>query len=404
VDRKTRVRNAVLFKDVDRPPFDLFDECGSLFTDGHYDPSLRMGLSLKEQIEARLRFHQEFDTDLIFDAPVIGAGESSYRSHVAPEFADRFEVCAALFTVSACLWMPWTPRVVPRPGHSFGETENIGFVIEWDNGLALPMFVETASGNPSGYDTLMKDRNEWPLWKQVFTPNLAGFDYSLTDWILEQTGGDVALYGTIICPFSLVAILLGLEKGITIFLEDPEFARELMEFFTAASIEAGRDLIRHGVELLRIGGAWTSLLGPEMFRELVLPYHRRVSDALRAVGGLTLLHCCGHVSRMLEAYAEAGWDGLEPLTPPPLGDTRLEDAKRRVGDRVCLKGNLDPVHVMLEGDRDSVARAARDCLAAGMPGGGYVFSVADCMAPGTPRAHMEIVADIVHGYQWSGIN
>ncbi|MBN1837433.1 MAG: hypothetical protein JW820_16380 [Spirochaetales bacterium] len=399
MDHKSRVRNAILFEDVDRPPFDLFDECGSLFTDGRYDPSLRLGLSLPEQIEARLRFHRELDTDLIFDAPVIGVGQSACRSSVAPELADRFELSGARFPVTACLWMPWPPRVAPRPGHSLREVDNVGFVIEWDNGLELPMFVETASGNPSGYDTLMKDREQWPLWKQVFTPSLAAFDYTLTDWLLEQTHGDVALYGTIICPFSLVAVLLGIEKGITVFLEDPEFARELMEFFSEASIEAGRDLIRHGVDTLRVGGAWTSLLGPETYRELVLPYHRRVAGALRAAGGLSLLHCCGHVCRMLEAYAEAGWDGLEPLTPPPLGDSELADAKRRVGNRVCLKGNLDPVHVMLEGDSDSVARAVRDCLAAGAPGGGYVFSVADCMAPGTPRAHMEIVAEIVHGHR-----
>lgn len=398
MDQRSRVRNAVLFREVDRPPFDLFDECGDLFTDGLYDPALRMGLSLEQQIEARLRFHKAFDTDLIFDAPVIGAGETSYRSCVAPEFADRYYISSAYFTVAACLWMPWSPRVVPKPGHSLDESDNIGFIIEWDNGLRLPMFVESASGNPSGYDTLLSDREQWPLWKQVFTPRIAAFDYSLTDWIQQQTGGDVALYGTVGCPFSLAAILLGLEKSITVFLDDPEFARELMEFFSEAVIEAGRDLIRHGVDLLRIGGAWTSLLGPEMFRELVLPYHRRVAEALRAAGGLTMLHCCGHVSRMLEAYAEAGWDGLEPLTPPPLGDTTLADAKRRVGGQVCLKGNLDPVHVMLEADRDLVARAARECLEIGAQGSGYIFSVADCMAPGTPKAHMELVADIVHGY------
>jgi hypothetical protein len=399
VDHRTRVRNAILFEPVDRPPFDLFDECGALFTDGRYDPSLRMGLGLREQIEARLRFHREFDTDLIFDAPVIGAGESSYRTYISPEFADRYELSGAHFTVAACLWMPWPPTVVPRPGHSVADVDNIGFVVEWDNGLELPMFLETASANPSGYDTLMKDRETWPLWKQVFSPDLSAFDYSLTDWILEETGGDVALYGSVCCPFSLVAILLGIEGGVTLFLDDPQFARELMEFFTEAAIEAGRDLVRHGVGTLRIGAAWTSLLGPEMFRERVLPYHRRVAEAIRAAGGLTLLHCCGHVGRMLEAYAEAGWDGLEPLTPPPLGDTVLADAKRRVGARVCLKGNLDPVHVMLGGDRDSVARAARECLQAGAPGGGYIFSVADCMAPGTPREHMEVAADIVHGYR-----
>ena len=121
-----------------------------------------------------------------------------------------------------------------------------------------------------------------------------------------------------------------------------------------------------------------------------------MSDALRDTGVLTVLHCCGHVNAMLESFAKAGWDALEPLTPPPLGNVTLAEAKRRVGGTVCLKGNLDPVHVMKMGTRDAVARATEECLRVGATNSGFILSVADCMAPGTPRAHMEIVADIVH--------
>ena len=102
---------------------------------------------------------------------------------------------------------------------------------------------------------------------------------------------------------------------------------------------------------------------------------------------------------MLEAFAKAGWDGLEPLTPPPLGNVTLADAKRRIGDRVCLKGNLDPVNVMKEADEDTVALATRECLETGGRTGGYILSVADCMAPGTLKANMEIVADVVHRFR-----
>jgi hypothetical protein len=42
MDHKSRVLNAVRFQKTDRPPFDMFDECGYLFTDGLYDPALRI--------------------------------------------------------------------------------------------------------------------------------------------------------------------------------------------------------------------------------------------------------------------------------------------------------------------------------------------------------------------------
>jgi len=398
MDHKSRVLKALRFEKTDRPPFDMFDECGSLFTDGLYDPALRIGLTMEGQIDARIRFQQEFDTDLIFDAPVIGASAVSYRASLAPMDAARYELKNAYFPVGGCLWMPWSPHVVARPGHSLKETDLLEYTLEWENGLRLPLYLETASGNPAGYEQLMKSREEWPLWREVLTPSLERFDYSYLDRMAEKTQGEVALYGTSTCPFGMITMLLGLEQAATVFFDEPEFARELMEHFTEASIEAGRDLLRHGVDVLRVGAATTTILGPKLFEQFVLPYDRKVAAALREAGGFTILHCCGNVNAMLESFAKAGWDGLEPITPPPLGDTTLADAKRRIGASVCLKGNLDPVHVMKEGNSDSVARATRECLETGAPGSGFILSVSDCMAPGTPRAHMEIVSDLVHRY------
>jgi hypothetical protein len=399
MDHRSRVLNAVRFKKTDRPPFDLFDECGDLFTDGRYDPALRIGLPMQDQVDARVRFQQEFDTDLIFDAPVIGASTADFRVSLAPDAAARHELREAFFPMTACLWMPWSPHVVPKQGHSITEADSIEYILEWDNGLRLSLFLETASGNPSGYEHLMKDREQWPLWKQVFAPAFDRFDFSFIDRMTAKTRGEVALYGTTFCPYGLMTLLLGLEQAATIFLDEPEYALGLMDYFTEIVIEVGRELFRRGVDLLRIGAATTSLLGPALYEEFVLPYHRRIASALRESGGLSILHCCGHVNAMLEAFARAGWDGLEPLTPPPLGNVALADAKRRVGDRVCLKGNLDPVNVMKEADADSVALATRECLETGARAGGYILSVADCMAPGTLKANMEIVADVVHRFK-----
>jgi hypothetical protein len=397
VDHKSRVLNALRLREVDRPPFDLFDECGLLFRGDAYDPARRISLSLEEQIDARIRFQQEFDTDLIFDAPVIGASQVGVRARLSDEAAGTWELKQAVFPLTACLWMPWSPHLVARPGRAPWGSPTIEYVMEWENGLCLPLYVETATGNPCGYEMLMRDREQWPQWRQVFTPDFPRFDYGLLERMRSATGGGVALYGTVIGPFGAMTLLLGLERAATVFLDEPEFADELMRFFTDTAIEVCRDMVRHGVDVVRMGGASTAVLGPRLYERFVLPFHQRMSAAIRGSGGLTILHCCGHVNAMLESFARAGWDGLEPLTPPPLGDVTLEDAWRRIGGRLCLKGNLDPVHLMRFGTPEAVRRETRRCLEIGGRGGGYMLSVADCMAAGTPRAHMEIVSEVAHG-------
>jgi len=89
---------------------------------------------------------------------------------------------------------------------------------------------------------------------------------------------------------------------------------------------------------------------------------------------------------------------LETLTPPPLGDTTLREAKDAVGRVMCLKGNMLPTGVLLHGTPQECAREAEECLRVGAPGGGFIFSVADNLAPGTPEENVAAVARVLQ--QW----
>jgi len=91
---------------------------------------------------------------------------------------------------------------------------------------------------------------------------------------------------------------------------------------------------------------------------------------------------------------EAGFSGIECLDPPPLGNVELADAKRRVGDKAFIKGNIDPVHVLLGGTVEKVRQDAESRLEVGKPGGGYILSTACSIAPRTPRENIQVLAEV----------
>ena len=83
----------------------------------------------------------------------------------------------------------------------------------------------------------------------------------------------------------------------------------------------------------------------------------------------------------LEMMADTGIDGIDTLDPPPLGSVDLQDAKRRVGNRVFFKGNIDSVNTLLHKSRQEVLDDALWRLQVGSPGSGMILSSACSVAP-----------------------
>ena len=113
-------------------------------------------------------------------------------------------------------------------------------------------------------------------------------------------------------------------------------------------------------------------MGREAFEELIFPYDKQVHDAVHAIGGRVRSHCHGNCGEYLERFAEMGIDATEPLEPPPYGDNDLTEARRKVGGRMLLSGNIvsqDFPFATEEAVREAVRRAIRT----GAPGGGFTL-------------------------------
>lgn len=127
-----------------------------------------------------------------------------------------------------------------------------------------------------------------------------------------------------------------------------------------------------------------SLVSPKMFRELLKPYYIRHIKDIKSHGLTALLHICGQSNQILEDIADIAPDIFESLDPPSLGgNVDLADAKRRIGNKVCLKGNLDAPNLIRRGPTEKVYHEALKCCEVAAKGGGYVLS-SEQIIPDTP--------------------
>ncbi len=113
-------------------------------------------------------------------------------------------------------------------------------------------------------------------------------------------------------------------------------------------------------------------MGPRMFDQYVYPYDKGVNDTIHHIGGRLRIHCHGNCMAYLERFSEMGVDAIEPLERPPFGDVNLGQAKRRVGDRMLLSGNVPSQNFMFM-SRAEVRQSVREAIAAAGAGGGFTL-------------------------------
>lgn len=84
-----------------------------------------------------------------------------------------------------------------------------------------------------------------------------------------------------------------------------------------------------------------------------------------------LMHACGNTYDLLEWFADCGFDAVHPLEPT--AGMELANVKEMVGDRICIIGNIDVSHILVDGTREEVFEAVRSAIRDAGSGGGYIL-------------------------------
>lgn len=132
-------------------------------------------------------------------------------------------------------------------------------------------------------------------------------------------------------------------------------------------------------------------LSPAMFDEFVTPYLVQLVSGYRAMGFYVIKHTDGNIMPILDALVSARPHALHSLDPQ--GGVDLGEVKRRVGDQVCLIGNVNCA-LLQTGSDDEVVADVRRALTQGMPGGGYVFGTSNCVYTGMSLSRYELMLNI----------
>jgi uroporphyrinogen decarboxylase len=172
----------------------------------------------------------------------------------------------------------------------------------------------------------------------------------------------------------------------------PDLFHHILDVTATAVTNYLNAQIEAGAQAVMVFDSWGGMLSQAAYLEFSLPYMARIMAGLtreregRTVPRIVFTKGGG---QWLEHIAGCGCDavGLDWTTD-------LGDARRRVGERVALQGNMDPS--VLFAPPEAIAAEARRIIDSYGPGAGHVFNLGHGISQFTPPEHVNALVEAVH--------
>lgn len=206
----------------------------------------------------------------------------------------------------------------------------------------------------------------------------------------DKVRRDKLIEGWIEGPCAEGADLRGINTLMLDFFDDPVFICDLFEFVLDMELRFAKAQIEAGVDLIGIGDAAASLVGPQIYEEFVWPYEKRLIDGVKAMGAKVRLHICGNTRFALEGIGRLGCDivDLDFLSP-------MREGREKMGPSQVLLGNLNPVTVLMNGTVQEVLDKVAECH---REAGTRFIVGAGCEVPrGTPPENLKAMLEYAGG-------
>ncbi|MFI4969856.1 MAG: uroporphyrinogen decarboxylase [Lysobacterales bacterium] len=175
-------------------------------------------------------------------------------------------------------------------------------------------------------------------------------------------------------------------------LDDAATMHKLLDTLSASVASYLAAQAAAGAQALMVFDTWGGLLAPAQFREFSLRPLASIVAKLKAdpaTRDVPLILFSKGANGHLEALADTGCNALGVDWTIDIGD-----ARRRVGDRVALQGNLDPT--VLAASPDAIRAETRKVLAAFGTHPGHVFNLGHGITPDIKPESVAVLVDAVH--------
>ena len=173
----------------------------------------------------------------------------------------------------------------------------------------------------------------------------------------ERAKGAIPVIGWIEGALAECCDLMDMQEVFANLLMEPDAMRELIDICVEQGLRFAKAQVEAGADIIGIGDAATSLIGPPLYEAFVLPYQQMMIKKIHDMGAKVKLHICGDLNPILHLVARTGADivDLDYMVD-------MDRAAEILPPSACICGNIDPVTIMYEGTPERIKADAQRCV------------------------------------------
>lgn len=216
--------------------------------------------------------------------------------------------------------------------------------------------------------------------------------------IRKELDGSVPLIGFSGSPWTLATYMIegrgskefALAKGL--MFEQPKSMHQLLGIVAESVTLYLNAQISAGAQAVMLFDTWGGVLTSRDYHEFSLGYMKQIIQGLNRDSQ-------GHVVPIV-VFTKGGGQWLEDIADSGCDAVGLDwivdigEARKRVGDRVALQGNLDPC--ILYSDAQRIRKETALILESYGPGSGHVFNLGHGIHPKIDPDKVKVLVDTVH--------
>jgi len=171
--------------------------------------------------------------------------------------------------------------------------------------------------------------------------------------------------------------------------------RELCDFYIGIINRMQNEIGCDGVYVTDdLGSQQDLMFSPEIFREMFLPYYKKVIDTCHRNGLHFWLHSCGNIEKILPDLIELGVDIIHPIQKFAMNE---EDISAKYKGKICFMCGMDVQNVMPFGTTDDVrSEVNRLVNIFKADNGRMIFSMGNGVTPNIPIENIYALYDEVY--------